>query len=99
MTDLTFLFLVAVLMAQIADLETSYEALKDGENREANPLVARVMEKIGLLPALVVVKAVGMAVAVVIARSGYSVAPWLLGVIALIYAYVVIQNAKLINRG
>ena len=88
------MLLVILLVLMIADAVTTYIALDKGAH-EANPVIALLMRQIGVVPALVVIKAVGAVGAVAI----FYLAPEVLTFIAIaVYALVVIHNIKVIQK-
>jgi len=88
--------LLAILIAlQVADFVTTYLALRRPGNREANPIVAKVIDALGLVPGLLVVKGSVVALLVVAAPylSGFVLVPLLA-----MYVWVVINNIGVIRK-
>ena len=52
--------LITLTLLQAADFYTTYTALKSGTGQEANPFAKKLMDAIGVVPALVLLK-VGLA--------------------------------------
>ena len=52
--------LITLTLLQAADFYTTYTALKSGKGQEANPFAKKLMDAIGIIPALLVLK-VGLA--------------------------------------
>lgn len=90
------LALAAALIAlNIADAVTTYIALKRIPNAiEANPVMAFLMSKLGLVGALVA----KMVVAVGATYAAYDYGqPWLFGVLCAMYVFIVYNNVKVIK--
>lgn len=86
--------LVILIALQVADGWTTWRALSDGKAREANPLLAWLMERIGTVPALLAVKGAGVAISVYLVLS----APVAAGLMALGYAAIVANNLRVMRR-
>ena len=86
---------VALVLLQIADIATTIKALRLPGTREANPFMAKLMDKIGRDRALVGLKLIFIALLL----ATYQVAPWqvLAGAVAL-YVFVVVKNILVIRR-
>ncbi len=85
------------VLMQLGDMISTVIALKKGGS-EANKLIASIMEKIGVIPALAVVKLLLMAL--VYAAIAFVPAPWiyaLLGIFDALYIWVVINNIKVVK--
>lgn len=90
------LLLIVLILLQIADGMTTFYALWGGKGREANPVVNWVIEKIGLIPGLIVVKSVGVVLAVwVYNLDGFMV----LLAMTILYAYIVHNNFEIATNG
>ena len=61
MTDALFVLAALLTLLQLVDGWTTYQALKLG-GKEANPIVAEIMDTLGVYPTLVIIK-VGAAAA------------------------------------
>jgi hypothetical protein len=85
---------LAVIALQVADLTTTLGAFRRG-GHEANPLVAWAMRRLGTLPALVLVKLAGAALALWLWAMG---AMWELWGLAALYLWVVIHNMRVGRR-
>lgn len=82
-------------LLQVVDIVTTTLALKTGRAREANPFIRAVMDKLGVIPALVLLKVL------MLAPVGYLwvLAPlWLQTTLNLIYLYVVLNNINVILK-
>lgn len=91
MTPATCALLTALIALQFGDILTTRRVLAQG-GRELNPLMARLMGAIGVLPALVVAK-LGLIVLIVITQLPY----YLLAALCALYAYVVWRNWRLLK--
>ena len=91
-----FFLLAAIAILQGLDIETTYRALTKGQgNYEANKLMAWLMGKLGMLPALLLTKAIMLIMltgAILWAPS--RLLTIVLGGIILLYAVVVINNFR-----
>jgi hypothetical protein len=78
---------------QLADLVTTYALIALGIGREANPIARRLMDSIGVMPALVILKAI------VIGPPWYFLdqpfMPKLLGIMVGFYVLVVHNNLRI----
>lgn len=83
----TDILLVFFVLLQFGDIYTTYRILKSG-GRELNPVMARLFDSIGLVPALIIVKTAAI-VAVWLVDNIY-----LTGVLCVIYAAVIEHNAR-----
>lgn len=95
-----WILFVALVVLQIFDVVTTRLALAGAKNREANKIVALLMSKIGVMPALVLLKAMlisGFLAAVLLAPSIDLIVA--LVVIDALYVCVVINNFRLLRRG
>ncbi|KGA31110.1 DUF5658 family protein [Pectobacterium odoriferum] len=85
------------VLLQIGDMTSTVIALKNG-GREANKIIASLMQKIGVIPALGAVKAA--LVALVYLAIVVLPAPWIYALVAifdLLYIAVVANNIKVIK--
>jgi hypothetical protein len=81
--------LIAIILLQIADLWTTWKVLNEGGN-EKNPAMAFLMNWIGVLPALILTKALAITLCVLI----YLVQPYVLIPLIIFYGVVVVRNFK-----
>lgn len=91
------LALAVILIAlNIADAVTTYIALKRIANAvEANPVMGFLMDKFGLIGALIA----KMAVVLGVTYAAYDYGqPWLFGVLCALYIFIVYNNVKIIRR-
>lgn len=94
---LSFLFVVLVIQ-QILDIYTTHKVLSQG-GRELNPLLDKLMDRIGVLPALVLTKLI------VIVSFGFvlfnnpvvSISALLVSVLIGFYSWVLVNNFKAIK--
>ncbi|MEO4030682.1 DUF5658 family protein [Chromobacterium vaccinii] len=86
------MFIVAI--QQLLDIASTWYALRTGIGHEANGWLARVMNNVGVLPALLLTK---MAL---LAACWWLRPPWpAYAILAAIYTAVLINNARAINQG
>lgn len=78
---------------QVADAATTYIILKGG-GRELNPFMQVVMNFLGLVPALVVMKALVLGVFVFYAEA---IPLWVWMLMVIIYSWVVANNLRAIS--
>jgi hypothetical protein len=76
---------------QVIDAYLTVRILSQG-GRELNPMIAWFMSKLGVIPALVVLKGVGIAVVAGLVWSGNEYADEFLAVFCALYAGVVAWN-------
>lgn len=91
LTDYLFWALVAM---QVADGYTTIQALRTGRAHEANPLLAKLIGKIGRDRAVVGAKLL------CVAGLWYGRADtplWAMGALAALYAYTVINNVRVMR--
>lgn len=92
----TILFITFVLL-NIGDGITTYYALRSKNNHEANKIMAWLMSKIGVLPALILVKTVGVCIMYyLMSYLDHTVQIDLMFIFNLVYGYVVYHNYRLI---
>lgn len=82
------LLLTVYLLLQVGDWWTTTKVLSQG-GTEANPIVREVMSAIGVVPALVVVKSIGVIAGVLIWYADQSI---FLVLLCCLYGYVVYKN-------
>jgi uncharacterized membrane protein YiaA len=93
-----YILLAIIIILQILDAYTTWKNLQREDRAEGNALIKTLMDKIGILPALVVVKAVMVAVlaaAILTYPSIYLTVS--MGVIIIGYTYIVYRNYKLLK--
>ena len=78
---------------QVADAATTYIILKGG-GRELNPFMQVVMNFLGLVPALIVMKALVLGVFVFYAEA---IPLWVWMLMVIIYSWVVANNLRAIS--
>lgn len=91
---------IAVIVLQVLDGWTTYEAIRTRNGREANPIVRKVIERMGLYPGLLLVKGV-VIVGMVVARQ-YGVweadgATFVLALLVALYVFVVTKNWRIMK--
>lgn len=77
-----YTWLAVLVAASLLDALTTVYALKQPNMREANPVMRRAMDRLGIVPALLVVKAVPLAL------MFYGLQEYILYVPALVAVYV-----------
>lgn len=94
-----WILFAAIILAQIADIWTTTEALQDPGVREANPLLHRLMGALGVWPALLIAKFLLVACLGVLLAffSGASLTFALLGIL-IFYLAITINNINNIRR-
>ncbi len=86
--------LIVFILLQLADGYTTMKALKSASNYEANPVMKFLMQKIGKLPALALMKilmSAGMSYAYVFSGPFITLIP------NLIYVYVIYNNVRVLK--
>lgn len=89
MTSILILLLIAL---NVADVLLTLRNIKQG-GRELNPLLAWLMTRIGIKPALIVSKTILLAAAVLVLRS-----PAIITILCLAYAAVVWHNWRQLRQ-
>jgi hypothetical protein len=90
---IVYILLGVFIILQIADVWTTLAALKTGKAHEANPIMEWFMDKLGVLPALLITKAVIIGVVV------YFVNVWImLAILNCLYVFAVYLNIKTLQK-
>lgn len=76
----------------ILDGLTTYKALQKSSNREANPIMAFLFKKLGIVKGLVIAKAIAIGIIWYLMGPGTE---WVLLAVNVVYIYVVWNNYKL----
>ena len=84
--------LATFVLLQLADIYTTHRILKGG-GVERNPLLCKLFDRFGVLPVLLVTKAVAVA-AVIAALTDY---PWVVGGLDVFYAVVIANNLRILK--
>lgn len=84
-----------LLALQIADLLSTVIALRNPSLKEANGPLSRLMQAIGVLPALMAVKCAAM---LIIWHFRADMGAWIM-LLCGVYAVVILNNIRLIVRG
>lgn len=87
--------IVILLALQILDLLSTVIALRNPSLKEANGPLSRIMQAIGVLPALVAVKCAAM---LIIWHFRADMGSWIT-LLCVLYAVVILNNIRLIVRG
>jgi len=94
---MTEILLGTLIVLQIADYWTTMKVLRQG-GHENNPVVAWIMQRLGVVAGLALVKVFAMGVAaVVIYYLGGDYASALLGAGCMLYAWIVLDNYRQIK--
>lgn len=91
---MTYAPLILLLTLQAADALTTYRLLSDG-GRELNPLVAYLIAKLGLVPALLISK--GAVVGLLLAFT-LNAPNWFPLILCALYTAVVFHNIKELRK-
>lgn len=87
------ILLIVFCVLQVLDTYMTYKLLASGVAHEANPVMAWFMEKIGTLSGMIVPKAL-LVVFLGVFALPY---PWLLGILCVLYVWVVVHNYLLMK--
>lgn len=79
-----------LFVLQLADLISTAMLLRESGFKESNPIMAKVMDKLGVLPALFVTK--GLACAAIVWL--YPAPVYVLAPLVIIYGWVVANNLR-----
>lgn len=82
---------VLIILLQISDLITTMMALQKKGLKEANPLIQKLIDKLGLIEGLLLAKGVGVVSAFILYQAGATI---ILLLAVLIYAAIVINNLR-----
>jgi hypothetical protein len=82
---------------QVIDAYLTVRVLSQG-GRELNPMIAWFMDKLGVIPALVVLKGIGIAVVAGLVWSGNEYADEFLMVFCALYVGVAVWNYQQLRR-
>lgn len=92
---MTYYVLILFAVLQLADIATTYYALeRQTGNREANPVMDRLFRRTGVLPGLLLAKAVLLMLVVSFLTEHAAI----LGMLCLLYVYIVARNLYVIFR-
>lgn len=86
--------IMLLIILQIADILSTFYALRGGNAREANPVVLWFIERFGLFPGLLISKATIVAPVIYIGAN-HSVALW---IAVAAYVLVLINNLVVLKR-
>ncbi|VEB43010.1 Uncharacterised protein [Chromobacterium violaceum] len=91
---MTHILIAIVICQQLLDIASTWYSLRTGIGREANGWLARVMSRVGVLPALLLTKLS------LLAACWWLRPPWpAYAILAAIYTAVLINNARAIHQG
>ena len=97
MIEIYYSLIILLLILNILDAIFTYKALKNNNVKEANVVINFLMNKLGIIPALIIIKFI---VFFVVAWFLYFniIIPWWLFIMAnIFYVTVVINNFKLMK--
>lgn len=87
--------IIIAIALQLLDALSTYLALRHPTNKEGNPIMRWLFSTFGLIPGLIVAKALGVAV---LAAAAYFESTSAIVVTIVIYTVVVINNLRLAFR-
>lgn len=90
--------LATVAALQIADVASTVYAIRSSLGRERNPIMARVIGKLGLPLGLLLPKAILMLILYLFSTTYASVAVYVLAALATLYTAVVLNNTRVILK-
>jgi hypothetical protein len=85
------LFAIFALL-QCVDFYTTYTIIKTGKGHEANPILAKIFDKIGYPAGLAIVKGLAIAVGFVLLQYWYALA-----ILDILYVWVIFNNIKVMK--
>jgi hypothetical protein len=85
------LFALFVLL-QCGDFYTTYTIIKTGKGYEANPLLAKIFNKIGYPTGLAIVKGLAIAIGFILLQYWYALA-----ILDILYVWVIFNNIKVMK--
>lgn len=96
MTAFQIIICAVFVALQIGDIISTTLALQKSNVVEGNPIVRWIMDRVGILPALVLSKVVVIVLfGVAVYLSPYAV--YLMGLMSLFYVWVVVNNIKILQ--
>ena len=90
------ILLVLFILLQLADFYTTYTVIRTGKGSEGNPVLSWLFGKIGYVPGLFLIKGAMIIGAFYI--TNLSNVEILLGIIDLVYIWVIINNFKVLKK-
>jgi hypothetical protein len=87
---MAYLLLAFFILMQFGDGLTTYLCIKSGKGNEANKIVAFGINKIGLVPALIIYKSIAIGMGILLINY-----PICLLLLNLLYGYIVFNNYKI----
>jgi Domain of unknown function (DUF5658) len=91
----TSYLLMIIVALQLADIVTTVLCLNTGKAHEANPILSKLFDAIGVIPALVLIK--GAFIATLIWAAPH-VDPALLWLCVAAYAWVIFNNLRVLQK-
>lgn len=95
---MTKLIYLALVVLQLADVATTYYIIRTKIGHEANPIMAWLMNKLGLVAGLLLPKAVLATVLYALVQLR-GIPIWALLVALALYVWVIFNNAGVIRTG
>ena len=96
MTTFQIIICVVFVALQVGDIVSTTLALQKSNVVEGNPIVRWIMDRVGIIPALILSKLVVIGLfGVAVYLSPYAV--YLMGLMSLFYVWVVVNNIKIIQ--
>ena len=90
--ELNYILFAVFIALQIGDAWTTINVIKSGKGHEANGFMAWLFSKIGMVQALMITKVGICGVAWILKDIALAI-----GVIDVLYAYIVYQNYKILK--
>lgn len=87
------IFLILVILLQVADIVTTYLCLRDKKGTEANRLLAPLFDRFGVFPTLLIVKLIYIGWVIYFAPQTHVN---LLALIAFFYCWVIFNNVRVL---
>ena len=93
------ILLALAILLQIGDGVTTWLNLKRADRQEANKIVKWLMDRVGVIPALILLKLpfTALLVAGVVLYPSHIYITAALGAVCAVYVYIVTQNWKLLK--
>lgn len=89
--------IAAFIVSQAADVWTTARALNSGQGKEANPVMAWMIGKLGLYPGLIIPKAISVGISIAATYVYPTVMTWILAAITAGYVYIAYRNYRIVE--
>jgi hypothetical protein len=86
------LLFVLFALLQCVDFYTTYTIIKTGKGHEANPILAKIFDKIGYPAGLAIVKGLAIAIGFILLQYWYALA-----ILDILYVWVIFNNIKVMK--